>query len=223
MTTKYTVYTRVSTEDQAESRNGLNAQGDSCRAYVARVGGEVVAESSDEGVSGAAPLDKRPGLLAVIAGLGKGDSLLVAKRDRLGRDPLVVAMIEAAVSRKGARIVSAAGEGTEGDDPASVLMRRMVDAFSEYERLIIKARTRAALQAKKTRGERVGHIPFGSRLAADGKHLEPCEYEQGILRQIRGLRESGLSLRLVADELNARGLTNRGNAWNHVSVSRVAA
>lgn len=58
--------------------------------------------------------------------------LIVAKRDRLGRDPMVVAMIESAVKRKGARIVSAAGEGTDSDSPTDILMRRMVDAFAEY-------------------------------------------------------------------------------------------
>lgn len=57
----------------------------------------------DEGVSGSTGLDKRLGLLAAIAALKKGDLLLVAKRDRLGRDPLVVAMIEGAVQRKGAQ------------------------------------------------------------------------------------------------------------------------
>ena len=45
--------------------------------------------------------------------LGKGDVLIVAKRDRLGRDVLNVAMFERLAERKGARIVSAAGEGTD--------------------------------------------------------------------------------------------------------------
>ncbi|MDP2815837.1 MAG: recombinase family protein [Rectinemataceae bacterium] len=220
---KYIIYQRVSTEEQADTRNGLNAQADSCKVYISRSAGELLSVHSDEGISGAASLDKRPGLLAAIGELGKGDVLIVAKRDRLGRDPLVLAMIEASVNRKGARVISASGEGTENDDPSSILMRRMVDAFSEYERLIIKARTKAALQAKKARNERVGHIPFGYRLAADGKHLEPCEYERAILEEIGALKASGLSLRGIAQELNRKGLTNRGNEWKHVAVSRVAA
>ena len=40
-------------------------------------------------------------------------------------------------------------------------MRRIVDAFAEYERLVIKARTRAALAVKRTRGERIDGIPYG--------------------------------------------------------------
>lgn len=216
-------YTRVSTDEQADSRNGLNAQADSCQRWATGQGSTVAASFSDEGISGAAGIEKRPGLMAAIGSLGSGDVLLVAKRDRLGRDPLVLAMIEASVSRKGARIISAAGEGTEADDPSSILMRRMVDAFGEYERLIIKARTKAALGAKKERGERVGHIPFGHQLSADGKHLESCEYERAILEEIGALKASGLSLRGIAQELNRRGRTNRGHEWKHVAVSRVAA
>ena len=98
-------YLRVSTDEQTESGAGLAAQADACQAYAQRAGLEVVASYSDESISGAAGLDKRPGLLEAIAGLGRGDVLVVAKRDRLGRDPIVVAMVEAAVRRKGAKVV----------------------------------------------------------------------------------------------------------------------
>ena len=44
----------------------------------------------------------------------------------------------------------------------------MVDAFAEYERLVIKARTKAALGAKRKRGEKTGGaIPYGSELGPD--------------------------------------------------------
>jgi site-specific DNA recombinase len=213
-------YLRVSTAGQAESGAGLDAQYSSCVAYAERQGEQLAGCYRDEGVSGAYGLDKRPALLTAIENLKKGDVLLVAKRDRLGRDPIHVAMIERAVDRKGARIVSAAGEGTEADDPASVLMRRMIDAFAEYERLVIKARTKAALRAIKERGERVGHIPFGYQ--TEGRRLVECDQEQRVLSEINILRAEGLSLRQIANELNTRGILNRGNRWNHVSVKRVA-
>ena len=41
------------------------------------------------------------------------------------------------VTKGGARVVSAAGEGTENDGPAGLLTRRLIDGFSEYERLNI--------------------------------------------------------------------------------------
>ena len=214
----YIAYLRVSTEQQAQSGAGLDAQNDACL----RVAGELAGVYRDEGVSGKTGLDKRPALLEAIAKLHKGDVLIVAKRDRLGRDPLVVAMIESAVQRKGARIISAAGEGTDSDSPTDILMRRMVDAFAEYERLIIGARTKAALQAKKARGESTGYIAYGYQLSADGIHIEECPDEQSTLRKVELLRQSGMSLRKVADELNQLGIFKRGGEkWNHVNLHSV--
>jgi DNA invertase Pin-like site-specific DNA recombinase len=160
--------------------------------------------------------------LEAIAGLDKGDVLLVAKRDRLGRDPIAVAMIEAAIKRKGARVVSAAGEGTESDDPTAVLMRRIVDAFSEYERLVIGARTKAGLQAKKRRGERVGQIPLGHDLADDRKRLVANPDEQQAITTVRTLRAEGRTIRGIVDEMNARGIPTKENGrWHIPTVARI--
>lgn len=209
-------YLRVSTDQQAESKLGLLAQRDACeRAYT------IAAVYSDEGVSGKTGLDRRPALLEAISELGKGDLLVVAKRDRLGRDPMVVAMIEAAVKRKGARIISVAGEGTESDSPTDILMRRMVDAFAEYERLIIAARTKAALQAKKSRGERVGSLPYGYKLDGDGKTLVEDEQEQQAIKLINELHARGLSLRNIASRLEAIGLKPRGDKWHAQTISNI--
>ena len=209
-------YLRVSTASQAESGAGLDAQHDSCL----RVAGELAGVYRDEGVSGKTGLDKRPALLDLIAALDKGDTLIVAKRDRLGRDPLVVAMIESAVKRKGARIVSAAGEGTDSDAPTDILMRRMVDAFAEYERLVIGARTKAALQAKKVRGERVGQLPYGYR-CDDGTNLIHDVDEQEIIAQVRQLQAEGLSLRAIAARLTTMGKPSRGTGWHPQTIKNI--
>lgn len=210
-------YLRISTTSQAESGAGLDGQEDACR----RAAGDLAGVYKDEGVSGKTGLDKRPALLALISNLSKGDTLIVAKRDRLGRDPLVVAMIEASVKRKGARIVSAAGEGTDSDSPTDILMRRMVDAFAEYERLVIGARTKAALGAMKTRGERVGSIPYGYRVDVDSKTLISDEREQEALSLIYELNEKGLSLRNIAMRLDKAGYLPRGKAWYPKTISNI--
>ncbi len=205
-------YLRVSTSQQAESQAGLNAQLDACNAYAERNGLQIEAVMEDKGISGSKGLEERPGLLEAVSLLRKGDVLLVAKRDRLGRDPIAVAMIEAAISRKKARVVSTMGEGTDSDNPTDILMRRMVDAFAEYERLIIGARTKAALKAKKARGERVGKIPFGWNLASDGKTLLENPQEQKSISLMQQLRRSGMSIRQIAAELDKRGIsTKNGN------------
>jgi DNA invertase Pin-like site-specific DNA recombinase len=216
-------YRRVSTTEQSASGLGLEAQETAIEIAATRLGITVTETYTDAGLSGGLPLEQRPGLMAALHVLRKGDFLLVAKRDRLGRDVLNVAMLERLAERKGARVVSAAGEGTDTDDPTSRLMRQIVDCFAEYERAIIRARTRAALHVKKARGERVGGIPFGYRLADDGRRLAPDPNEQSTLRLLSELRSAGHSYRAIAGELNRRGFRSRtGRAWVHQSVHTLA-
>ena len=216
------IYLRVSTDEQQESGLGLEAQLAACRAFAERMGWEVVAVFTDA-MSGGLALEKRTVLLDALAALVKGHVLLVAKRDRLGRgDIMTTAMIEASVKRAGATIRSAAGEGTESDEPTDILMRRIIDAFGEYERLIIKARTRSALKAKKARGERYGQVPFGQRLAADGVRLERDQVEALAVALIVELRAASTSLRAIASELERQEVpTKNGRPWKHSTVHGV--
>jgi DNA invertase Pin-like site-specific DNA recombinase len=206
-------YLRVSTDKQAESGLGLEAQREQITACAARLNLPAVTFFTDAGTSGSLGIEDRPALLEAVTALKRGECLLVAKRDRLGRDVVAVAMIERLVSKRGARIVSAAGEGTEtnSDDPAGILMRRLIDSFAEYERLIIGSRTRAALAAKRRRGERISrHAPYGFQFA--GGRVIPEASEQTTLRQIRSQRVAGFSLQRIADELNSSGCRTRNGA-----------
>lgn len=216
---KFVIYLRVSTDHQVF---GMDAQREICLSYIARNGPQSVLEYMDEGFSGSLELDKRPALLAAVSVLEKGDILLIAKRDRIGRDPIVNAMIERAVERKKARLVSASGDVSDANDPSSILMKRMVDAFAEYERLIIGARTKAALQVKKKLGQRIGYVPYGYSLCTDNVHLEKNEDEQKVLSMINEGRMFRVSFRQIAQDLNEMKYYNRGGKpWNHVAITRV--
>ena len=207
-------YIRCSTERQAESGLGLEAQRASVSACAGRLGLQL-RTFEDAGTSGSLAIEDRPVLLDAVASLKRGDVLIVAKRDRLGRDVIAVAMIERLVVKRGARIVSAAGEGTDSDDPAGVLMRRLIDSFSEYERLIIAARTRSALAAKRRRGERTSRFaPYGYTFARDGRTVEPVAAEQATLGTMRAERAGGRSFQGIADYLNGLGFRTRaGSPW----------
>jgi site-specific DNA recombinase len=177
----------------------------------------------DEAVSGGAPLDKRPGLLLAIDALRsrKAGVLLVARRCRLTRDVVVGAMVERLVEKKGARIVAANGVGN-GHGPEAQLMRRIIDAVSEYERALIRVRTRAALGVKRRRGERVGAVPFGYKLDDDGATLFRDIDEQKVIEVARGLRADGLSYQAIAHELEHRGFKPRSEGrWYPTQVRRM--
>jgi DNA invertase Pin-like site-specific DNA recombinase len=208
-------YLRCSTDKQADSGLGLDAQRASVTAAAGRLKLTLGAVFVDAGTSGSLALADRPVLMEAVSALRRGDVLLVGKRDRLGRDVIEVAMIERLIAKRGARIASAAGEGTDSDGPAGLLMRRMIDSFAEYERLIIASRTRSALAAKRRKGERTSRFaPFGFQLTADCQRVERCEAEQETLQTIQTWRAEGRSLRMIAQDLNAMdSRTRSGGLW----------
>lgn len=180
---------------------------------------------TDHGVSGATAIDARPGLCAALGALGElgAGILAVAKRDRVARDVVIAATVERAAASAGARVVSADGTGN-GDSPADAFMRTVIDGAAAYERGLIRTRTKATLAAKATRGERVGEVPYGFRVAADGVHVEADDAEQAVLAAIRELRAAGLSQRAIARELTARGLLSRaGRPFQQTQVARMLA
>jgi DNA invertase Pin-like site-specific DNA recombinase len=207
-------YIRVSTDQQRESGLGLDAQRAAIEQSARRLGLQVVDVHTDAGLSGSLSIDDRPGLADALNALRRGDTLIVAKRDRLARDAFVSVLIEREAGKKGARIVSAAGEGTETDDPTAQFTRRILDAVAELERALTAARTRAALRAKRARGERAGTEPYGYRVNGDGRTLHAHEPEQAILAVMQDCRASGYSLRETAAELNRLGhRTRAGSPW----------
>jgi DNA invertase Pin-like site-specific DNA recombinase len=200
-------YIRASRDEQ---RLGPEAQRTSIEAWAAREGVSVVAWHVDQGVCSVTPIEERAGLVAALASLREHGAgvFVVGKRDRIARDPMLTRSIERAAASAGARVVSAAGEGN-GDTPADAFMRTVIDGAAEYERGLIRARTKGALKAKRDKGERVGSVAYGYRLDVDGVHLVTCEAEQETIARARQLRADGLSLRAVADALTGEGRVSR--------------
>ena len=213
-------YLRCSTDRQDLSPD---AQRTAIQAWADAHEVVVVAWHEDRGISGGAQLEDRPGLTAAVADLktrGAG-VLVVAKRDRLARDVLTAALVERLAERSGARVVSADGTGN-GDTPEAALMRSMIDAFAAYERALIRSRTKAALAVKKARGERVGGVPYGCRIAEDGVRLEEDPDEQRAIERARELRVEGLSLRAIGRALLEEGHAPRkGKRWHVQVVARL--
>lgn len=216
-------YLRVSTDEQAL---GLEAQRNSIEAWAKARGVNVAAWCIDEGVSGGVALEARPELARALVLLRehRAGALVVAKRDRLARDVIIAAMVEKLAADVGAAVLSVAGEGSdETDDPSSQLLRRMVDAFAEYERAMIAMRTRNALAAKRKRGEIIGGVPpWGFRLSEDRRSWVPDEREQQMLALVRELRGQGQGVRPIARALDAAGFkTRNGRKVVHSSVVKM--
>ena len=211
-------YIRVSTDEQSLS---VDAQRQALKRWCQGHQTPLMAVYTDVGVSGGMPLEKRLGLLRALNALTRGWVLLVVRRDRLARDTLTAAMCEKIAQKVGASILTVSGEGN-GQGPEAQLMRTMLDAFAQYEKALIALRTKAGMARKREKGERLGMVPYGWQLDADGVHLIDHAPEQAVIATVRVLRASGLSYRAIADELNRRGLVNRaGGRFNHTQVVRM--
>lgn len=204
-------YLRVSTDEQTL---GMDAQRSAIQAWADRQGVTVAAWCEDLGVSGGAELEKRPGLLAALQAVKdhKAGVLVAHKADRVARDVYVSELVKRELRGMGSAL--ALVEGISGDDPFSEMAATVMDAAARLERRMIGARTKAALAVKKGKGQRVGSIPFGFRLAGDGVHLEPCPTEHPALVRILELRRDGLGGRRIAAVLKTEGHQPRGSAWN---------
>jgi len=215
-------YLRVSTAAQGRSGLGIEAQREANARFVADHGFELIAEYVEvETGKGADALDRRPQLSTALTKAKRtGCPVLVAKLDRLSRD---VHFISGLMANRVPFIVAELGVDT---DP---FLLHLYAALGEKERNLISARTKAALQAAKKRGQRLGwsnpsrspeaHL---AAVAASNQtnRVTADAFATNILPVVRELQRGGqTSLAKIAEALNNRGIrTARGGQWYATTV-----
>jgi DNA invertase Pin-like site-specific DNA recombinase len=214
-------YIRVSTDKQADTGLSLQARREKLRAMAVVHGTDLADIIVDAGES-AKNLD-RPAMeriLDLVRG-GEVDTVIVAKLDHLTRSVRDLADLLELFQQKGVSLVSVA-ESLDTGSAAGRLVLNIMVSVSQWEREAIGERTRDALQLKRSRREFLDNCPYGFRLSADGRTLEPDPAEQRVRRTITRLREQGRSLRQIAAYLNKeRRFTRSGSPWMHCYVARV--
>src|SRR4051812_35635847 len=105
--------------------------------------------------------DDRPGLAACLKALRQGDTLVVWKLDRLGRDlrHLVNTVHELTARGIGLKVLTGRGAAIDTTTAAGKLVFGIFAALAEFERELIVERTRAGMAAARARG-RHGGRPF---------------------------------------------------------------
>jgi DNA invertase Pin-like site-specific DNA recombinase len=198
-------YSRVSTDEQADSRNGLEAQRSAIDTEAERRGW-AVEHFSDEGKSGKYINDNLREVLGLLAA-GQGDGLVVAKMDRLARSVGHAYEILQTAERQGWALV-VLDLNIDLTTPAGEAMAHMLATFAQFERRLISQRTKEALAAKKLRGERIGR----PRLAT-----------AGVVRRIVLDRNAGLTYGRIARALEAEAILSPAGrpTWQASTVRRI--
>jgi len=212
-------YSRVSTQRQGASGLGLAAQTERMTSFCTPQGFHIEAAYTEvETGKGADALDQRPQLKAALDHAKKlGCPILVAKLDRLSRD---VAFISGLMVRKVPFIVAELGPDVDS------FMLHVYAALAEKERSMISERTRAALQAKKAQGVKLGNrssLPTAQQIGNEVQSAMATRFAANVGPVIREIMSSGVrSLKGIADALNSRGIhTARGGQWHAATVRNI--
>jgi DNA invertase Pin-like site-specific DNA recombinase len=221
---KIIAYLRVSTQQQQKTGNGIEAQRTAIGIFAQANGLEIVDEFVEtETGKGADALERRPMLRAALE-LAKeisrrekmSVSVAVSKLDRLSRD---VHFISGLMSRRVPFLVAELGADVEP------FMLHIYAAVAEKERVLISQRTKAALAAKRARGEPLGNLE-SLAIAARLGHKRIVDRADAFALNVRPILDSlgGLSANAKAKILNDRTIpTSRGGRWTARSVLNVMA
>lgn len=178
-------YVRVSSNEQTEA-----LQIDALRtAGCERIYG-------DHGVSGA--VRNRKGLDAVLAALREGDILTVWKVDRLGRTTLQLLTILDDLRARGIGF-QAISQGIDTTTPLGRMVFGQLAVFAEFERELIRERTKEGMEAARRRGVRIGRP---RKLSNDEAELAAAR----LARESLPLGELALELKVARSTL-ARALS----------------
>jgi len=169
-------YTRVSTVAQMvdQQNSALAATG------VTKVFSDVMCGARDD----------RPGLAALMEYVRDGDTVVVWKLDRLGRNTLHILETVKALTDRGITLISTT-DGIDSSTPAGRMMIGVLGSLAEYERELTKERTALKRQASRANGTKFGrpksvndsqHIATARRMKADGHTAKDIARFLGVSR-----------------------------------------
>lgn len=144
-------YCRVSTDEQT-----IEPQRMELAEYARRRGWAIAKEFSDVISGGKTTRAGLDALLALVRA-GGAEAVLVVKLDRMARSLSHFAQIVALLDKSGvAFIATSQGIDTSKDNPAGRLQMHVLAAVAEFERSLIRERTRAGMAAARDRGSKIG-------------------------------------------------------------------
>jgi DNA invertase Pin-like site-specific DNA recombinase len=185
--------------------------------YAKRASLSVVDWFYDPAVSGADPIETRPGFSALLDRIENNGVHIVLIEDatRFARDLITQELGIVVLVSRGVRVITAAGDDLcDTSDPSRVMMRQIAGAFAQYEKARLVARLR---RAREVKGK------LGGRKALAETRPEVVKLARKLRRPTRSGKQR--SLREISSELAARGFVaeRTGRPYEAAQVSRMLA
>src|SRR5215217_4660472 len=176
-------------------------QRDAIAAFAKRAGFVIVTEFYDPAVSGADPIEARPGFAALLDRIESNGVRIVIVEDasRFARDLVTQELGILALIGRGVRVLTASGDDlTSTDDPFKVAMRQIAGAFAQLEKARLVAKLKGARERKRATGVKVEGRKSYSEMnpvmvrLAKRLHRYPVNGRRRSLRDIsKALAEAG--------------------------------
>jgi DNA invertase Pin-like site-specific DNA recombinase len=191
-------------------------------AFAKRAGFAVIAEFSDPGVSGADPIETRPGFSSLLDRIETNGvrTVIVEDASRFARELVTQELGIIALIKRSVRVLTANGDDlTDSSDPSRKMMRQIAGSFAEYEKARLVAKLKAARERKRA----------ASPIHKCEGRKSWAEINPELVREARRLRRRSpkghqRSLRDVAAELAKLGFMNeRGVMFSAASVQSMLA
>lgn len=213
-------YIRVSTEEQVREGISLENQRAKITAYCELNDLQLVEILEDAGKSGK-DLNREGVQTLVSMVTARGiDAVVVYKLDRLSRRVRDTLSLMELIEKRSVAFHSI----TERIDTKTAMGKfflNIMASMNQWERDTISERTRDALHSKIARNERAGQVPYGWRVAEDGRSLLPHSKEQRTIRIVKKLHEKGHGLREICRELERKACEPTGKKWHHQTVRNI--
>jgi len=223
-TIRVAIYTRVSSQEQAEKGTSLESQAEQLEAFCKAQKWEVFNQYTDPGFSGKD--GKRPALQALRrdAKVGCFEKVIVWRLDRLARNQKLILELESEFREQDVAIFSMK-EMLDTSTSFGRTLFQLVGLIAEWERDAIIERTKTGqLQRMKEGHWATGPVPCGYDYNRDTKNLVINENEAKIIRMIYDLYVSGKSLSSITDQLNKeliRPRSKTGKGWYATGIRQV--
>lgn len=179
---------------------------------------ELTDEFYDAAVSGADPIETRPGFAALLDRIeGNGVRVVIVEdASRFARDLITQELGLIVLIERGVKVFAANGdELTNTDDPMKVAMRQIAGTFAQLEKARLVSKLKAARDRKKAKtGKCEGRKSYAER------HAGAAEAARKAYRKPRG--QDRPSLRMVAKRLAEQGYTtSTGTPLSATMVKRL--
>ena len=205
-------YARCSTDQQRDSGIGLDEQQRKIEGRCLENGWDLEGIYVDAGISGSTPLNRRPEGVRLLHAVQAGDTVIVAKMDRMFRSALdALQTIESFKKRRISLWLLDLGGDVSGGSGISELIMTVLAAVAQFERRLISERIKDAKRNLRRSGRHQGGgRPFGWRFGEANGHgrareLIPDPDEQMALADIIAMRNEGRSLMAIRDAMRAKG------------------